>query len=268
MDEADGRAGDGCELVAEGDQRAEAFLVFFERRENAANGINNDQSDGFARLLGEQGDIGEDALEQGLVGDVDAVLYEMQVGDGAFWDRAITHKGDAGLGALRFFCCNVKPWPAAWTAAAALRARTRSRSIGFSQKIAFPAEAARSMKSAWVLVDEAIRTASTSASNTASTLTALAPCRSASKPARAGSASVTRSKRTPGMGRQVPRVDRSDETGTDEGEPLHRRCSSRSSLKTMPSWRRTSSIASSIAIESERGRSGDSVRPLSTHLAK
>ena len=62
--------------------------------------------------------------------------------------------------------------PAFETASAHLRARSRSRSTGFSQKIALPAAADRMMRSACVSVLEAMTTALTEESPRTLSLTA------------------------------------------------------------------------------------------------
>ena len=60
-----------------------------------------------------------------------------------------------------------------------------SRSIGFSHRMALPALAAAVISSTWVSVDDAIRTASTVLSSSASSTAAatIAPCRSATSSA-------------------------------------------------------------------------------------
>ena len=71
--------------------------------------------------------------------------------------------------------------------------RLTSRSIGFSQNIAFFARAARSMRSAWVSVGEQMATASTwFEPRISSTDAVFAPVAAASAMAAAGSASATK----------------------------------------------------------------------------
>ena len=83
--------------------------------------------------------------------------------------------------------------PAARTASAQTRARARSRSTGFSQKMALPAAAARWIRSACVSVLEAITTAPTAGSDSAASgsSVARAPCRSAISAAAWGKTSTT-----------------------------------------------------------------------------
>ncbi len=83
--------------------------------------------------------------------------------------------------------------PAAVTASAQRRARSRSRSTGFSQKIALPAAAARWIKSACVSVLEAMTTAPTAGSVRAASgsVNGVAPCSAASSAADARNTSTT-----------------------------------------------------------------------------
>src|SRR5689334_10030688 len=95
--------------------------------------------------------------------------------------------------------------PAARTASAHARARCKSRSTGFSQKIALPAFAARTMRSACVSVDDPIATARTPASsNTLTASVVCAPCCWASFEAAAASTSTTYLSRTPGWRAILP----------------------------------------------------------------
>src|SRR5882724_10071923 len=90
---------------------------------------------------------------------------------------------------------------AAWTS----RARPRSRSTGFSQKIAFRAAAARRMSPACVSVDEAIATACTAASEKIRSRSATAAPRfAASSLAAWGTASQTYLSRMPGWRARLP----------------------------------------------------------------
>lgn len=87
--------------------------------------------------------------------------------------------------------------PAASTSASAASVPGRSSAIGFSQKTGSPARAARPISSACAEVAAVITSASTPHVKISSTLgAAVAPIRSASATARAGSASVMTSEPT------------------------------------------------------------------------
>src|SRR6185312_2779580 len=95
--------------------------------------------------------------------------------------------------------------PAFFTAAAHSFARARSRSTGFSQKIALPAAAARTMKSACVSVDEPMTTAAIARSaNTSSALATRALWSVASDCAASALTSDTAARRTPGWRARLP----------------------------------------------------------------
>src|SRR4029453_2592955 len=95
--------------------------------------------------------------------------------------------------------------PALFTASAHVRARSRSRSTGFSQKICLPDEAAAWIRSAWVSVDEQISTAPTPpSSNTSATLATCAPCRSANVWANFAFGSTTYLRRAPASFARLP----------------------------------------------------------------
>src|SRR5581483_511564 len=95
--------------------------------------------------------------------------------------------------------------PARATASTHARARSSDRSTGFSQKIALRAAAARTMRSAWVSVLDAIATAPIAGSrNAVSASTACAACFCASSPAAGALTSTTYLSFTPGCAARLP----------------------------------------------------------------